>query len=141
MVERPLIGWGLLHAPSIVPAPNGGQASDWSRPSGWQWEGDKLPEGAYQSAMDTLVEYTLLSISPAFPQSLRELDHVSSQGQEAVCATHDTLPQVVKASALYYKNIFTYLHKSTINYSGAKVNKYCCLKGEQIEPPPLIVIT
>ena len=102
MAERLLIGWGLPHAPSIVPAPNGGQASDWLRPSGWQWEGSKLLEGAYQSAMDTLVEYTLLSILPVFPQSLRELDHISSQGREAVCATHDTLPQAVKVSVLYY---------------------------------------
>ena len=36
--------------------------------------------------------------------------HVSSQGQEAVGATHDTLPQVIKAPAHYYKT--TYLHYS-----------------------------
>ena len=38
------------------------------------------------------------------------LAHVSSQGQEAISATHDTLPQVIKATVLYYKT--TYLHYS-----------------------------
>ena len=37
------------------------------------------------------------------PSSQREASHVSSQGKEAVFVTHDTLPQVIKASALYYK--------------------------------------
>ena len=39
--------------------------------------------------MDTLMEYTCLSISPAFPRVGGEPDHVSSQGKEAVFATHD----------------------------------------------------
>ena len=40
-------------------------------------------------AMDTLMEYTCLSISPAFPQVGGKPDHVSSQGKEAVFAMHD----------------------------------------------------
>ena len=63
-------------------------------------------------AMDTLTEYACLSILPAFPQVGGKPDHVSSQGKEAICAAHDTLPQVVKASTLYYKNK-TYLQEST----------------------------
>ena len=36
------------------------------------------------------MEYTCLSISPAFPRVGGKSDHVSSQGKEAVFATHDT---------------------------------------------------
>ena len=40
--------------------------------------------------------------------------HVSSQGQEAIGATHDTFPQVIKATALYYKKTYLhYLHNHT----------------------------
>ena len=39
--------------------------------------------------MDTLTEYTCLSISPAFTRVGGKPDHVSSQGKEAVFATHD----------------------------------------------------
>ena len=63
------------------------------------------------------MEYTCLSISPAFPRVGGKPDHISSQGKEAVFAMHDTLPQVVKASALYYKrhiyknhSIFTHIN-------------------------------
>ena len=75
--------------PSVASALNGGKASDWSRPFPYQWEGSKLPEGQYQSAMDTLMEYTWLSISPAFPRVRGKPYHVSSQGKEAVFVTHD----------------------------------------------------
>ena len=40
-------------------------------------------------AMDTLTKYTCLSISPAFPRVGGKPDHVSSQGKEAIFATHD----------------------------------------------------
>ena len=55
-------------------------------------------------AMDTLMEYDCLGILPAFPRVGGKPDHVSSQGKEAVFVTHDTLPQVIKATTLYYKN-------------------------------------
>ena len=89
--------------------------------------------------MDTLTEYTSLSISPAFPRVGGKPDHVSSQGKEAVFATHDTLPQVVKASALYYKNknIFTritYLHILTIIYSDAKLTSATTLRADKSNP-------
>ena len=68
-------------------------------------------------AMDTLTKYTCLSISPAFPQVGGKPDHVSSQGKEAVFVMHDTLPQAIKASVLYYKkkhiyknHIFTHIN-------------------------------
>ena len=88
MVERPLIGQGLFLT--------NGRAANYQRVHTNQ-------------AMDTLTEYTCLSILPAFPRVGGKPDHISSQGKEAVFVTHDTLPQVVKASTLYYKNknIFT----------------------------------
>ena len=68
---------------------------------GWQTTKGSVPvSNGYSSGVH------LLSILPAFPQVGGRLDHISSQGKEAVFATHDTLPQAVKASALYYKNIF-----------------------------------
>ena len=85
------------------PALNGGKASDWLRPIPCQWEGNKLPKGAYQSG-DGYSTRVHLSEHPAcVPSSQRESSHVSSQGKEAALVTHDTLPQVVKASTLYYK--------------------------------------
>ena len=36
-----------MHALSH-PALNGGEASDWLRPTPWQWEGDKPPKGEHQ---------------------------------------------------------------------------------------------
>ena len=88
MAERPLIGRGLFLT--------NGRVANYQRVHTNQ-------------AMDTLTEYTCLSILPAFPRVGGKPDHVSSQEKEAICATHDTLPQVVKASVLYYKNknIFT----------------------------------
>ena len=83
MAERPLIGRGLFHT--------NGRAVNYQRVHTNQ-------------AMNTLMEYTCLSISPAFPRVGGKPDHVSSQGKEAIFATLDTLPQVVKASTLYYKN-------------------------------------
>ena len=32
----------------FCPALNGGEASDWLRPTPWQWEGNKPPKGEYQ---------------------------------------------------------------------------------------------
>ena len=100
MVERPLIGRGLFLT--------NGRVANYQRVRTNQ-------------AMDTLLEYTYLGISPVIPQVRGKPDHVSSQGKEAVFVTHDTLPQVVKASTLYYKNknVFTgitaYLHLLTIS--------------------------
>ena len=53
---------------------------------------------------------------------------------------HDTLPQAVKASALYYKNIFTiitYLHILTINYSDVKLTSVVTLRVNKLNSPPL----
>ena len=88
MAERPLIGRGLFLA--------NGRVANYQRVHTNQ-------------AMDTLTEYACPSTSPVFPRVGGKPDHVSSQGKEAVFVTHDTLPQVVKAFALYYKdkNIFT----------------------------------
>ena len=52
---------------------------------------------------------------------------------------HDTLPQAIKASALYYKNVFTiitYLHILTINYSDAKLTSATTLRVEKSNFPP-----
>ena len=59
--------------------------------------------------MDTQPEYPSPEHLARVPSSRREPSHISSQGKEAASVTHDTLPQVVKASALYYetKNKFT----------------------------------
>ena len=83
MVERPLIGQGLFLA--------NGRAVNYQRVRTNQ-------------AMDTLPEYTCLGILPAITRVRGKPDHISSQGKEAVFVTHDTLPQVVKAFVLYYKN-------------------------------------
>ena len=75
--------------PSVASALNGRKASDRLRPFSYQREDNKLPECKYQSAMDTLMEYTLLSISPMFPPVGGKPDHISSQGKEAIFVTHD----------------------------------------------------
>ena len=89
------------------------------------------------------MEYTCLSILPAFPRVGGKPDHVSSQGKEAVFATHDTLPQVIKVSALYYKSIFTritaYLHILTISYNDAKLTSATTLRADKSTPPPIMI--
>ena len=119
MAERPLIGRGLFHT--------NGRAANYQRVRTNQ-------------AMDTLMEYTCLSISPAFPQVGGKPDHVSSQGKEAVFAMHDTLPQVIKVSMLYYKNknIFTritYLHILTISYNDANLTSATALRADKLNSP------
>ena len=120
MAERPLIGRGLFLTNE--------RAANYQRVRTNQ-------------AMDTLTEYTCLSISPAFPRVGGKPDHISSQGKEAVFVTHDTLPQVIKAFALYYKNkkyiyknhsIFTFINNQL---RSGEINKCHCLKGGQIKPP------
>ena len=88
---------------------NGRKASDWLRPVPCQQEGNKLPKGQYLSGNGYSTGVHLPVHLACDPLSQREASHVSSQGKEAVFVTHDTLPQVVKASMLYYKNknIFT----------------------------------
>ena len=85
------------------PALNGGEASDWLRPTPCQREGDKLPKGAYQSGDGYSTGVHLPEHLACIPLSRRESSHVSSQGREAASVTHDTLPQVIKASVLYYE--------------------------------------
>ena len=53
--------------------------------------------------MDTRPDYPSPEYLARIPSSRREPSHVSSQGKEAALVTHDTLPQVVKVSALYYE--------------------------------------
>ena len=121
MVERPLIGQGLFLT--------NGRAVNYQRVHTSQ-------------AMDMLTEYTCLSISPAFPRVRGKPDHISSQGKEAIFVTHDTLPQAVKASTLYYKkkkNIFTritYLHILTISYSDVKLTSATALRADKSNSPP-----
>ena len=91
------------------PTLNGGEASDWLRPIPCQREGDKLPKGAYQSGDGYSTGVNLPEHLACDPSSRREASPVSSQEKEAIFVTHDTLPQVVKASTLYYKNRKTYL--------------------------------
>ena len=85
------------------PALNGGKASDWLRLNPWQREGNKLPKGAYQSGDGYSTGVHPPEHLACVPSSQRESSHVSSQGKEAASVTHDTLPQVVKVSTLYYK--------------------------------------
>ena len=91
-----------MHA-LYCPALNGEKASDWLTPTPCQQEGDKLPKGAYQSGNGYLTGVHLSEHLACVPSSRRESSHVSSQGKEATSVTHDTLPQVIKASALYYE--------------------------------------
>ena len=126
MAERPLIGRGLFLT--------NGRAANYQRVHTNQ-------------AIDTLMEYICLSILPALPRVGGKPDHVSSQGKEAIFATHDTLPQVIKASVLYYKNknIFTritaYLHILTISYNDAKLTSAATLRVDKSNSPPPIMIT
>ena len=53
--------------------------------------------------MDIQPEYPSPEHPAHVPLSWREPSHVSSQGKEAASVTHDTLPQVIKASTLYYE--------------------------------------
>ena len=85
------------------PALKGGKASDWLRPTPCQQEGDKLPKGAYRSGNGYSTGVHLPEHLACIPSSQRESSHIRSQGKEATSVTHDTLPQVIKASALYYK--------------------------------------
>ena len=79
------------------PALNGGEASDWLRPTPCQ------REGAYQQGNGYSTGVPLPEHLAHVPSSRREPSHVSSQGAEAASVMHDTLPQVVKASVLYYE--------------------------------------
>ena len=60
--------------------------------------------GVRLSRSDTQLEYGDSVNGTAFPEVWRETNSRSSREREAVLLLHDTLPQVVKASALYYKN-------------------------------------
>ena len=91
------------------PTLNGRKASDWLRPIPCQWEGNKLPKGVYQSGNGYSTRVHLSEHLACIPPSWREASHVSSQGKEAASVTHDTLPQVVKASVLHYKTRKAYL--------------------------------
>ena len=82
----------------------GGEAADWLMPRPWQQEGDNSSEGAYQSGNEYSTGVSLPGYFACYPPSQRDASHISSQGEKAASVTHDTLPQVVKASALYYKN-------------------------------------
>ena len=62
------------------PTLNGGEASDWLRPIPCQWEGDKLPKGAYQSGDGYSTGVHLPEHPACDPSSQRKASHVSSQG-------------------------------------------------------------
>ena len=71
------------------PALNGGEASDWLRPTPCQREGDKLPKGAYQQGDGYSTGVPLPEHLACVPSSRREPSHVSSHGEEAASVTHD----------------------------------------------------
>ena len=71
------------------PALNGGEASDWLRPTPCQREGDKLPKGAYQQGNGYSTEVPLPEHLTRVPSSRRGSSHISSQGKEAASVTHD----------------------------------------------------
>ena len=79
-------------------------------------EGDNLAAGGCQSGngYSTGISHTRAPY-PQPPSSQRGASHIGSQDEEAVSVTHDTLPQVVKASALYYEKIKTYVQVITGN--------------------------
>ena len=83
------------------PALNGGEASDWLRPTPCQREGDKLPKGAYQQGDGYSTGVPLPEHLARVPSSRREPSHVSSQGKEAASVTHDTYRDSVP---LFQKN-------------------------------------
>ena len=109
MARRPLIGWGPPVCALYRSVLNGGKASDWLRPIPCWQEGNNLPKGQYQLGSRYSTRVHLPGHLACDPSSRRKASHVSSQGKEAIFVTHDTLPQVVKASTLYYKNRKTYL--------------------------------
>ena len=74
---------------TALSAPNDGGASDWLRPPPCQWEGDKLPKGAYQQGDGYSTGVHLPEHLACVPSSRRESSHVSSQGKEAASVTHD----------------------------------------------------
>ena len=82
-----------------IPALYGGEASDWLRPRPWQRQSG----------------YPIPGHLTCNPLSWRGASHVGSQGEEAIPVTHNTLPQVVKASVLYYEKIKTYVQVITGN--------------------------
>ena len=71
------------------PALNGGEASDWLRPTPCQREGNKLPKGAYQQGDGFSTGVPLSEHLARVPSSQRGSSHVSSQGKEAASVTHD----------------------------------------------------
>ena len=73
----------------VLSALNGGKASDWLRPVPCQWEGDKLPEGPYQSSSRYSTRVHLPGHLACDRSSRRKASHISSQGKEAVFVTHD----------------------------------------------------
>ena len=84
--------------------------------------------------MDTQPGYPVLRYLTRNPSSWRGASHIGSQGKEAISVTHDTLPQVVKASTLYYEKIKKHMYRKS-----QAINKCSHLTGGQIDcitPPP-----
>ena len=71
------------------PTLNGGEASDWRRPTPCQREGDKLPKDVYQQGNGYSTGVHLPEHLACVPLSWRESSHISSQGKEAASVTHD----------------------------------------------------
>ena len=90
---------------------NGRKVSDWLRPS-WAlwWESFQLAETLLHNkrvVFDFLAPILDLSMVTQLMALLslevqRETNSCSSQEREAILLLHDTLPQVVKVSTLYY---------------------------------------
>ena len=105
MAERPLIGRGLFHT--------NGRAANYQRVRTNQ-------------AMDTPMEYTCLSILPAFPQVGGKPDHASSQGKEAVFATHDMY--YVKGRDMILSDYLSRHRQKDLDPSELIPIRFCCLK-------------
>ena len=120
-----------MGGPLIGPALNGGKASDWLRPIPCQREGDKLPKGAYQSGNGYSTRVHLPGDLACDPSSRREASQVSSQGKEA-SLSHMTL----SPSSLKHPRFIIKIEKHIYN-NHRRINKHRCLKGGQIETPPL----
>ena len=83
-----------------------------------QWEGSKLPKGPHQSSNGYSNRVHLLSISPEFPRVRGKPAHVSSQGKEAICATHDIYNQdSVDDESFVIREIMPLLEKYDLSFA------------------------
>ena len=94
---------------------NGGKVPDWLRPSHskwWEsfWLAKTLPHDkrAVFNYLTLIIDSSTVTWSMALLslEVQRETNSRSSREREAILSLHNTLPQVIKVSALYYKTIY-----------------------------------